>query len=84
MRATGGILAVTPVAYPPEMIPAGWAWLAALNPLAAIVETFRSGLLGTPGPGSVKVALGAAFSLGSLAVGLWVFSRFEDRLTESL
>jgi lipopolysaccharide transport system permease protein len=39
---------VSPVAYPVSLIPPDWRWLYFLNPIAGIVEGFRSSILGTP------------------------------------
>ena len=48
-------LFVTPVAYPASLVPERWRLLYALNPMASVVEGFRSALLGTAGPGSMVV-----------------------------
>lgn len=37
----------TPVIYPASLVPAKWRWLLALNPMAGLVEGFRSALFGT-------------------------------------
>ena len=48
-------LFVTPVAYPASMVPERWRLVYAINPMATVVEGFRSALLGTAGPGSMAV-----------------------------
>lgn len=37
---------VSPVAYPVSLVPTNWRWLYFLNPLAGIIEGFRSAILG--------------------------------------
>lgn len=37
---------VTPIIYPSSMIPDRWRWLLVLNPLAGLIDGFRSALLG--------------------------------------
>jgi lipopolysaccharide transport system permease protein len=39
-------LYATPVSYPLSAIPPEWKWVVELNPLTALVEGFRMGLLG--------------------------------------
>jgi homopolymeric O-antigen transport system permease protein len=58
-------LFLTPVAYPASMVPERWRLLYALNPMATVVEGFRSSLFGTPSPGSM-----AAVALGVVAAAL--------------
>jgi lipopolysaccharide transport system permease protein len=62
-------LFVTPVAYPASMIPERWRLVYALNPMATVVEGFRTALLGTPSPGSMAavsiVAVAAALVAGA-------------------
>ena len=36
----------TPIIYPLSVIPERWRWVAAMNPMAAVVEGFRASLLG--------------------------------------
>lgn len=39
---------VTPVIYPPSVLPAEWLWLIRLNPMAGPIDAFRAAVLGTP------------------------------------
>ncbi len=41
-------LFATPVIYPLSMVPARWRWVVTLNPIAAVVETFRGSIFGRP------------------------------------
>jgi lipopolysaccharide transport system permease protein len=51
------------------MIPERWRLVYALNPMATVVEGFRTALLGTPSPGSMAavsiVAVAAALVAGA-------------------
>ena len=38
----------TPVVYPASLVPEEWRWLLYLNPMAGIIEGFRSAFLGKP------------------------------------
>jgi lipopolysaccharide transport system permease protein len=61
-------LFVSPVAYPASMVPDQWRLVYALNPMATVVEGFRSSLLGTPAPAAMAMiavpAVAAALSAG--------------------
>ncbi|HKF55457.1 MAG TPA: ABC transporter permease [Blastocatellia bacterium] len=37
---------VTPIIYPASIVPARWRWALAINPLAGIIESYRSSLFG--------------------------------------
>jgi lipopolysaccharide transport system permease protein len=39
---------VTPVIYPPTLVPEKWRWLLALNPMAGLIDGFRAALLARP------------------------------------
>jgi len=39
---------LTPVIYPTRIIPENWRWLILLNPMAGIVDAYRSAILGKP------------------------------------
>ena len=69
-------LFLTPVIYPVTLVPARWRLLIYLNPVAGLVDAFRSALLGTPlEPSGVAVSL--AVSLVLLAAAVLYFRRVE-------
>jgi lipopolysaccharide transport system permease protein len=39
---------LTPVIYPPSLVPSRWRWALALNPMAGILDGYRAAFLGTP------------------------------------
>lgn len=72
------IFALTPIAYPAQLVPEAWRWLVELNPLVGIVEGFRAGLLGGAALSMQTWLLSIVFSLASLLAGLWVFVHYEE------
>jgi lipopolysaccharide transport system permease protein len=69
----------TPVAYSATLIPADWRPVYGLNPMAGVVEGFRSALIGGSGPATSLLAVSAAVALLLLVGGLRYFRRV-DRL----
>jgi lipopolysaccharide transport system permease protein len=74
-------LFISPVAYPASMVPERWRLLYALNPMATVVEGFRSSLLGTPGPGSMA-ALAVVVVAAALAAGAAYFRSVEGSIVD--
>jgi lipopolysaccharide transport system permease protein len=74
-------LFISPVAYPASMVPARWRLLYALNPMATVVEGFRSSLLGTPGPGSTA-AIAVAVVAAALVAGAAYFRSVEGSIVD--
>jgi len=74
-------LFLTPVAYPASMVPERWRLLYALNPMATVVEGFRSSLLGTPSPGAM-VAVALAVVAAALAAGTAYFRSVEGSIVD--
>lgn len=69
------LLVVTPIAYTPDMVPAGLKPLFYANPLFYYVSANQHLILLNTLPPTVEMALGAALSLAMFALGLWVFRR---------
>jgi lipopolysaccharide transport system permease protein len=74
-------LFVTPVAYPASLVPARWRLWYALNPMAAVVEGFRSAMLGTPPPG-MMAAVAVAVAVTALAAGIAYFRSVEGSIVD--
>lgn len=74
-------LFVSPVAYPASMVPERWRLLYALNPMATVVEGFRSSLLGTPGPGFMAPIAVATAAL-ALVGGAGYFRSVEGSIVD--
>jgi len=71
------LMYASPVVYPTSSIP-GWLLpIYSLNPMAGVIEGFRSALLGTiPMPWDM-IAIGSASALLIALTGLWYFRRME-------
>lgn len=72
---------VSPVAYPVSLVPANWTWLYFLNPLAGIIEGFRSAILGSEfrwGP----LAYASVITLLLFIYSTYVFRRMEKSFAD--
>jgi lipopolysaccharide transport system permease protein len=74
---------VTPIAYPPGLVPGRFAWLVRLNPLAHLADAFRAALLGER-PDPLGLAIAAACALGLVVVGARVCDALAERIPEEL
>lgn len=68
---------VTPVIYPISSIPGKLRWLADINPITPIVETFRLGFLGAGNGSWTGLAYSAGFMLVAIFLGIVIFNRVE-------
>lgn len=68
---------VTPVIYPMDTVAPRWRWLASLNPLGPLVETFRWGLLGVGAPDPAYLILSLVLVAATLVGGLVFFDWAE-------
>jgi lipopolysaccharide transport system permease protein len=72
---------VSPIIYPSTMVPVRWRWVYDLNPLAGIIENFRSCLFGLPmNRGSLITS--AFITLALLFYSTHVFRRMEDQFAD--
>jgi ABC-2 type transport system permease protein len=82
-RLAGTVLGVwyflTPVIYPIDEIPAGWQFLASLNPITAPLELFKQGLIGVGEVTSLGVAAYFSSLIVVSVVGLRIFLPKERR-----
>ncbi len=72
---------VTPVIYPSSMIPERWRWVLYLNPMAGLVEGFRSAFLNRPFD-LTALGISAATSVTLFALGIAYFERVERRFAD--
>jgi lipopolysaccharide transport system permease protein len=72
---------ITPVIYPSTIIPARWRWLYMLNPMAGLVDGFRSAFLAVPAD---WFALGQALALSAAVflAGVTYFRSVERRFAD--
>jgi lipopolysaccharide transport system permease protein len=74
---------LTPILYPLN-VPARYAWALALNPMAAIVNAFKYGVLGLPVLNVRDVGIAAVITVVVLASGLWFVSRAEGTAADKV
>jgi lipopolysaccharide transport system permease protein/teichoic acid transport system permease protein len=76
---------LTPVIWPLAKVPAEFRWLVALNPMAIVVEGYRSALLGTSFPfTALQVAGAVALTAIVLAFGAWLFRVLRHSFADAL
>jgi lipopolysaccharide transport system permease protein len=71
----------TPVVYPASLVPREWQWALYLNPMAGVIEGFRSAFLGRPFdvPG---ILLSLAIAGMLFAAGTAYFGKVERRFAD--
>jgi len=74
----------TPVVYPLSQIPAQWQWLFALNPMTAVIETFRYAFLGSGAIQPWMLGMSLGMTILILAVGIVLFSRMEKTFMDTI
>jgi lipopolysaccharide transport system permease protein len=74
----------SPIVYPMSKVPAKWQWLYALNPVAAIIETFRYAFLGAGAFNPIRLGISALATTLLLLVGIITFSRVEKTFMDSV
>ncbi len=77
-------LFLTPVLYPATLVPQGWLWLYALNPMLPVVECFRWAVLDTPPAAAWTLLPGIAVTLVLLVGGLAYFRAMERRFADRI
>ncbi|MBF8273847.1 MAG: ABC transporter permease, partial [Magnetococcales bacterium] len=59
----------TPVVYPVSLVPESWRWMLFLNPMAGLIDGFRSAFLGKPfDASSLGISMGVALGIFLLGV----------------
>lgn len=66
---------LSPVVYSPEMVPANWAWIVAVNPMSHAITLYRTLLLNNSAPETVQVLILTACSLASFWGGFLIFMK---------
>ena len=75
---------ITPIIYPVSSIPEQLRWIATINPITPIVETFRVAFLGAGEASWLKLAYSAGFMLVVLAIGVLIFNRVEKTFIDTV
>ncbi|MGH9270912.1 MAG: ABC transporter permease, partial [Ilumatobacteraceae bacterium] len=71
-------LFISPVAYPPELVPEGLRTVQYINPLASCLELMRWGFAGSPAPTLFHILLSVASASALLLAG-WEYFRARER-----
>jgi len=66
----------TPVIYPASIVPEKWRWVLSLNPMAGLIDGYRSALLGKPFAWT-SIGVSLAVSAFLLLIGLLYFKKVE-------
>lgn len=75
-------LYATPVIYPASKVPQGYQWLVYINPMAAIVECFRSILLGRSSVNGTMIATSCCLTAAIALTGVSLFRRVERTVVD--
>jgi lipopolysaccharide transport system permease protein len=74
-------LYISPVVYPVTVVPEQWRPVLALNPMAGLIDGYRSALLGTPWKLDTLM-ISSASALAFLIYGLFYFRKVERRFAD--
>jgi lipopolysaccharide transport system permease protein len=74
----------TPVIFPLSSIPAEKQWLLVLNPMTAVVETFKYGFIGQGVFSWTHLAYSSGFMIVLLLVGIIVFNKVEKSFMDTV
>jgi lipopolysaccharide transport system permease protein len=74
----------TPVIYPVSSIPERWRWVADVNPVTPIIETFRAGFLGAGNATWTGLGYSAGFMLVVMFIGVVIFNRVEKTFIDTV
>jgi len=74
----------SPVIYPVSSIPEGWRWVADINPMTPIIETFRAGFLGAGDASWLGLAFSAIFMFVVMFIGVVIFNRVEKTFIDTV
>jgi lipopolysaccharide transport system permease protein len=75
---------LTPVIYPVTQIPEKWRWLIWFNPMAPLVEQFKSAVFGWPGPPWWALPLSLLEIAAVFAAGFWHFHAMEAHTADKV
>ncbi|MBV9672619.1 MAG: ABC transporter permease [Verrucomicrobia bacterium] len=72
------------VIYPRSAVPKNLQWLLELNPMASLIECYRSSLFGTEHTEVQPAIIATTITVFLAIAGLWYFSRAEGTFTDSI
>jgi lipopolysaccharide transport system permease protein len=74
----------TPVIFPVSSIPEQWRWVANINPITPIIETFRAGFLGAGDASWLRLGYSATFMVVVMFIGVVIFNRVEKTFIDTV
>ncbi len=74
----------TPVIYPLSQIPERYQWIAVLNPMTAVIETFKYGFLGQGTFSWTYLAYSFSFMIVMLFLGIAIFNKTEKNFMDTV
>ena len=81
---TQALMYATPIIYPLSEVPEKYKFWVSLNPMAAVVETFRFALLGKGSFSLQHLIYSSAVALILMLSGMYFFKRTERRVVDYL
>ena len=79
---TMALMYASPVVYPVSLVPAGYKYFYALNPMVGVIEGFRAALLSTrPMPWDL-ITISAVVAFSSFIVGVFYFKAAEPKFAD--
>jgi ABC-2 type transport system permease protein len=75
---------LTPIFYPPEIIPEQWAGIIGINPVTHLVELMRSPIYGGVLPDASHLLISAAWAVVLVVLGWWYFQSSRARFASYL
>ena len=76
------LLFISPIAFPPELVPEGWRTVLYLNPLAGALGLLRWALVDTSAPTALQLLLSCVVATVVLFAGLVHFRRSEREFAD--
>lgn len=78
------LMYATTVIYPLSAAPAKYKWLLVLNPMTALIETFRYGFLGRGSFSWFSLGYSALVTFGLMVLGIIIFNKVEKNFVDTV
>jgi lipopolysaccharide transport system permease protein len=78
------LMYATTVIYPLSASPSSFRWLIELNPMTAIIETFRYGFLGKGSFSWISLVYSCGITMMLLAIGVIIFNKVEKTFVDTV
>lgn len=78
------LMYATTVIYPLSAAPQKYKWLLELNPMTALIETFRYGFLGRGSFSWLSLGYSALVTFGLMVLGIAIFNKVEKNFVDTV